>query len=166
MTRTKIAVGLGAAFTAGLVVAQLGVASAGHENTVLRASLDGRSEVADDASNRRIVGDPDGRGEIYVFGIDGDDQTLCYVLTVDGIAGATGAHIHEAAAGENGPVVVNLAPPADGNAADCLTEGEAGKFVDGQTVADILANPQDYYVNVHNGEYPGGALRGQLAPQG
>ena len=34
-----------------------------------------------------------------------------------------------------------------------------------QTVTDILANPDGYYVNVHNAEYPGGAIRGQLAPQ-
>jgi hypothetical protein len=142
-----------------------GVAVAGHENTVLETTLDGRAEVATGAKSNKLVGDPNGRGEAYVFGIDGDATTLCYVLTVDKIAGAVAAHIHEGAAGTNGPVVVNLAAPADGNAADCLTEGEAGKFVGDQTVADILANPSDYYVNVHNSEFPGGAVRGQLAPQ-
>ena len=149
---------------AGLAV-QAGVAAAGHANTVLEANLDGRSEVATGTKNNRNVGDPNGRGEAYVFGIDGDPTTLCYVLTVDKIAAATFAHIHEGPAGANGPVVVNLAAPADGNAADCLTEGEPGKFVGDQTVADILANPEDYYVNVHNAEYPGGAIRGQLAAE-
>ncbi len=153
------------AVAAGGVFALTGVASAGHTNPVLEATLDGRSEVANGATDRRLVGDPNGRGEAYVFGIDGDATTLCYVLTVSKLSGATAAHIHEGAAGENGPVVVTLAPPADGNAADCLTEGEPGKFVGGQTVAEILENPQDYYVNVHNPEYPGGAVRGQLAPQ-
>lgn len=137
-------------------------ALAGHTNTILQATLDGRSEVASGATNKRIVGDPDGRGEVYVFGIDGDPTTLCYVLLVDRIAPATAAHIHEAPEGQNGPVVVNLAAPADGDAADCLTEGEPGKFPTGATVAEILATPADYYVNVHNAEYPGGALRGQL----
>ncbi|MBD8869569.1 CHRD domain-containing protein [Nocardioides donggukensis] len=137
-------------------------ANAGHTNSVLEADLNGRAEVGPD---KRIAGDPNGRGEAYVFGIDNDPNTLCYVLTVDKIGTAVAAHIHEGPAGSNGPVVVNLAAPADGNAADCLTEGEEGKFVGDQTVAEILANPADYYVNVHNAEYPGGAVRGQLAPQ-
>lgn len=139
-------------------------AFAGHTNTVLNADLDGRSEVG---TSNAIAGDPNGRGEVYVFGIDGDPTTLCYVLPVDKIDTATAAHIHEGAAGTNGPVVANLAAPFDGDAADCLTEGETGpgttpKFPTGEKVADILANPDDYYVNVHNAMYPGGAIRGQL----
>ena len=163
--RTKTIVGATTALVATGVLTMAGIASAGHSNTLLEASLDGRAEVAKGATSNRLVGDPNGRGEAYVFGIDGDPTTLCYVLTVDKIGTATAAHIHEGAAGKNGPVVANLAAPADGNAADCLTEGEAGKFVGDTTVAEILANPQDYYVNVHNAEYPGGAVRGQLAPQ-
>jgi hypothetical protein len=144
------------------VALPLAPATAGHLNTVLNADLDGRTEVATDAGSKRVVGDPDGTGDAYVFGIDGDPNTLCYVLTVDGIGTATAAHIHRGAAGTNGPVVVNLAAPGDGDAADCLTEGEEGKFVAGQTVAEILANPGGFYVNVHTAAYPGGAVRGQL----
>lgn len=160
-------VGVGAGFAAGALFGPLGQADAGHANALLTADLDGRTEVATDATNNRVVGDPDGRGEVYVFGIDGDPATLCYVLTVDGIETAAAAHIHEAAAGANGPVVANLAAPGDGNAADCLTEGEAGKFPGNPTgiVAEILAHPADYYVNVHNATYPGGALRGQLVAE-
>jgi hypothetical protein len=141
------------------------LATAGHTNALLEASLRGRNEVAMDGS-RALAGDPNGRGYASVSGIDGDPTTLCYTLTVDKIEPATMAHIHKGAAGTNGPVVVNLAAPGDGDAADCLTEGEAGKFVGDQTVADILEHPEDYYVNVHNAEYPGGAIRGQLSSNG
>ena len=165
---------VGIAVTAGLAGAALlspiGGAIAGHTNTVLTADLDGRAEIDAAAANRSIAGDPNGRGEVYVFGIDGDPKTLCYVLTVDKIDPATAAHIHEGAKGSNGPVVVSLARPTDGNSADCLTEGEmlasGPAFAPGTTVAEILADPAAYYVNVHNAEYPGGAIRGQLHGQG
>ena len=140
-----------------------GVALAGHENTVLESKLTGNKEVTE--SGRTGVGDPNGRGRVKVFGIDGDDKTLCYVLTVNRIKPATAAHIHEGRPGENGPVVANLAAPADGDAADCLTEGEEGKFVDGQTVREILNHPRRYYVNVHNEPFPNGAVRGNLSVQ-
>lgn len=140
-------------------------ASAGHTNTVLEASLSGRAEVG---TSSAIAGDPNGRGQLHVFGVDGDPTTLCYVLTVSKIGPATAAHLHQGAAGQNGPVVVNLARPTDGDAADCLTEGEilpsgAPAFPTGETVAEILADPSAYYGNVHNEEYPGGAIRGQLS---
>lgn len=168
LTRKKIAMLLGVAT---VMAAQSAVA--GHTNVVLEAELDGRQEVATDATNRRIVGDPNGKGEAYVFGIDGDEFTLCYVLTVEKIqlvpvGEGIAAHIHRGAAGENGPVVAVLAGPEDGNAADCLTEGEPGKFPTGEIgiVQDILSNPGNYYVNVHNPKFPGGAIRGQLEYEG
>lgn len=143
-------------------------ASAGHTNPVIQAHLDGRQEVGPGGS-QRLVGDANGRGNAYVFGVDGDPATLCYVLEVSKVAevelapgGPRMAHIHRGGAGTNGPVEVNLAWPQGGQAADCLTEGEAGKGLDPGEVQRILSNPSDFYVNVHNGEFPGGAVRGQL----
>ncbi len=162
--RAVIALAIPAAGVLGLAT----MVGAGHENIVLEAELDGRNEVGDDAMSRANVGDRNGNGEAYVFGIDGDPTTLCYVLTVDDIGEAAAAHIHEGAEGTNDPVVVNLAAPGDGNAADCLTEGEMVgpdqdvPAFDGTTVAEVLATPEDYYVNVHTEQYPDGAIRGQL----
>ena len=169
-SRLITVVATGAGLAAGALLSPIGGALAGHTNTLLTAQLDGRQEVQTGAKDRRIVGDPNGRGEAYVFGVDGDPKTLCYVLTASRIAfvePGMAAHVHKGAAGENGPVVVNLARPFDGDAADCLTEGEmlpnnVAAFPTGETVADILANPSGYYVNVHNPDYPGGAIRGQL----
>jgi hypothetical protein len=166
MSRTTNRLGLVAATGAGMALAftlSLSTAQAGHLNTVLEADLSGRAEVAT-GGNNRIVGDPNGRGEAYVFGIDGDPTTLCYVLTADRIGtDLVGAHIHEAAKGANGPVVAVLASPVGGDAADCLTEGEAGKGMAPGIVQEILAHPDEYYVNVHTQQYPGGAIRGQLS---
>lgn len=149
------------------------LANAGHLNEVLETELDGRSEVANGATNKRIVGDPNAKGEAYVFGIDNDPYTLCYLivdiekLAETDLAPGNGraAHIHEGSRDENGPVVAVLAWPQDGQAADCLTEGtEPEKFPTGETgiVQRILENPEDFYINVHNSEFPAGAIRGQL----
>lgn len=146
-------------------------ALAGHTNELLEATLDGREEVGEDPTTR-LAGDPDGKGEAYVSGIDGDPTTLCYVLTVEKIGlvpvgEGMAAHIHEGLRDSNGPVVAALAGPEDGNAADCLTEGETGKFPTGEAgiVQRILNNPEQFYINVHNPEFPDGAIRGQLANQ-
>jgi hypothetical protein len=166
------------ALAAGLLgLMATGSATAGHLNVVAEAELDGRAEVRGDATNSAITGDPNGSGEAYVFGIDGDPITLCYLLVdIDKITGlelnpgnGRAAHIHEGPAGSNGPVVANLAWPQDGQAADCLTEGEGAgtagvKFPTGETgiVQRILKNPGNFYVNIHNNDFPGGAIRGQL----
>lgn len=155
-------------------------AFAGHLNVVLEADLSGRQEVGPGPDNR-IAGDPNGRGEAYVFGIDGSTTTFCYVLQVQGIgeldqAPGNGrmAHIHRGAPGENGPVVVSLAWPQDGASADCISESRilpsgapafARDPATGQPLAtalEILTEPGEYYVNVHNAAYPSGVVRGQL----
>ena len=137
-------------------------AQAGHTNHVLDAKLNGANMVGS-------MGDSDGKGYAHVFGIDGDPTTLCYVVQVHNIQTVPvkegmAAHIHEAGQGMNGQPVAVLAGPEDGDAADCLTEGEKGKFPTGETgiVQRILNNPSDFYINVHNPEFPKGAIRGQL----
>jgi hypothetical protein len=80
---------------------------------------------------------------------------LCYSLTVRNIAPASGAHIHEAEEGAAGPIRVHLTPPTNGSSSACLNIGR-------ELALEILRNPSDYYVNVHNSAHPAGAVRGQL----
>ena len=151
-------------------------AHAGHLNIVLETQLDGREQVSTGATNSANVGDPNGRGEAYVFGIDNNPTTLCYLIVdvkkIDELKMAPGngraAHIHEGARGSNGPVVANLAWPQDGQASDCLFEGQPGKFPTNEAgiVQRILNNPSQFYINVHNSVYPAGAIRGQLSANG
>jgi hypothetical protein len=101
-------------------------------------------------------GDPDGSGTAALR-LNPGQQEVCFELTVSGIAPATAAHIHVGPAGVAGPVVVPLAPPTSGTSSGCVTG------VDPELIKAIIQNPQAYYVNVHNAEFPAGALRGQLS---
>jgi hypothetical protein len=82
---------------------------------------------------------------------------LCYKVAASNLSGPAAAmHIHKAAAGASGPVVVPLATPgADGKAGGCAAVARS-------LVAQILGAPASFYLNVHTGEFPGGAIRGQL----
>ena len=98
--------------------------------------------------------DPDGFG-IAIVRVNPSTGQICYLLAVARIAPATLAHIHRGPRGVNGPVVVPLEAPTSGFAADCTTAAPA-------LAADIAGRPNQYYVNVHNANFPGGAVRGQL----
>ena len=65
------------------------------------------------------------------------------------------AHIHKAAVGAAGPVVVPLTAPASGKAEDCAP-------VAAELLGAILATPAGYHVNVHTAAFPRGAMRDQL----
>jgi hypothetical protein len=101
-------------------------------------------------------GDPDGTGTASVTVNPGLNQ-VCWEIAVQNITlPATAAHIHIAPVGVPGPVVVPLsAPDASGTSSGCTT-------VDRMLAVAIVANPAAYYVNVHNADFPSGAVRGQL----
>lgn len=155
-TRSRLALTLaGIGVAAGLVLAATGIAGAAHGGALTSGTFSGHAEVAADATNQRVVGDPNGRGEAYVFSTGGG--VVCYVVEVEKIDPATAAHIHEAPVGQNGPVIVTLSPPTNGTSAGCIDTG------DENLAADItLREPSEYYVNVHNETFPSGAVRAQL----
>jgi len=99
-------------------------------------------------------GDPDGSG-IAFFTLNQGQSTICFELSVENIATATAAHIHRAPAGSPGPVVVTLTAPASGTSSGCVS-------ADSELIKEIRQSPAEFYVNVHNSEFTGGAVRGQL----
>jgi len=100
-------------------------------------------------------GDADGEGAASVT-VNPDTGQVCVDLRVDKISPAQMAHIHRGAAGVAGPVVVPL-PAPNPTSSQCVT-------ADVNLAAEIVANPANFYVNVHTADFPNGAVRGQLGP--
>ena len=105
-------------------------------------------------------GDPDGMGTATVT-LDTNSGQASFTINVSNITlPAAAAHIHEGERGVAGGVVVPLtAPDANGAAS-----GSAA--VDAALMQRMMNNPAGFYVNVHTTDFPGGAVRGQLAAAG
>jgi hypothetical protein len=114
----------------------------------LTTSLTGPAEIPG-------PGDTDGAGTASLT-LDPGQGQICYELTVSNIAAPTAAHIHTGAKNVAGPVLVMLKAPTEGSVKDCVA-------LDKEKILDIVKNPANYYVNVHNADFPNGAIRGQLA---
>jgi hypothetical protein len=92
-----------------------------------------------------------GAGTIIV----GADKSVSGSVSTTGVAG-TAAHIHEAAIGKNGPVIIPLTKNGD-----TYTVPAGAKLTDAQFASFQAGN---LYVNVHTAANPGGEVRGQLKP--
>ncbi|HTL06288.1 MAG TPA: CHRD domain-containing protein [Gemmatimonadales bacterium] len=118
-----------------------------------------------------------------IFHLSPDGTTMSYRLLVADISNVVASHIHLAAAGVNGPIVVFLfgnAPPGGGPVNGVLAEGSftAADFINalaGHPMSDLVAALQSggAYVNVHTndgvgasntgpGDFPGGEIRDQV----
>jgi hypothetical protein len=153
----RVKLGFGAVVAA---VALAAPASADNGGRPLSTSLSGAEECT--AAGVCGVGDPDGTGTAELR-INPGQEEVCFTIAVADI-GAAGtnvrAHIHAAAAGSNGPIVVPLAEPAGPLPESGVLEG--CQTADRALLLDIFLNPEQYYVNVHTPVFPAGAIRGQL----
>jgi len=128
-----------------LVTMALSAAGSVSAQTV-QLSLSGAQEVPP------VVTSASGTGSITI----GPDQSVSGSVTTTGVDG-TMAHIHLAAAGQNGPVIVPMNKTAEGvwtiPAGAKLNDAQFQSFKDG-----------NLYVNVHSAAFRGGEIRGQLKP--
>lgn len=121
--------------------------SAAGETVTFTVELTGDAEVPG-------PGDEDGAGSGHVY-LEPEGR-ICYdFIGIDGIETATAAHIHEGAAGVAGGVVLPLEAPAEGSLDACIDD-------QAELAGRIQADPSGFYVNVHNADFPNGAIRGQL----
>ena len=127
----------------------LAVSPASADNGYLYATLTGAAE-------RPGPGDPDAIGRVVITINDAANQICAAVQFTGATLPATGMHIHLAPPTAPGPVVVPFTAPTTNQSYECKTvENEA-------LLDNIAANPGQYYFNVHNQEFPGGFIRGQL----
>ncbi len=122
----------------------LGALSAGAASAAdVKVTLSGANEVPPVSTSAS------GSGTITI----GDDGAVAGSVSTTGVAG-TAAHIHEGAAGKNGPVIVPLVKDGDTYKVPTgakLSEAQMATFKAG-----------GLYVNVHSAANPGGEVRAQL----
>lgn len=123
------------------------VAAANDGARPLSTKLTGAAEVPG-------PGDPDGHG-VAALQLRPSRGEVCYTLNVKRISPATAAHVHLGSASVAGPVVIGLSVPTDGSTRACTSASP-------DLLTAIAEDPENYYVNVHNAQFPAGAVRGQL----
>lgn len=140
------------AFAAAAALAMAGPLPAGAATgqTVLSTTLTG-SEIPGG-------GDVDGSGRADL--VIGPGNRVCFRLVVRNIGPIVAVHVHE---GPRGQIGVHHAADLDG---PVVTLADGTQVMRGcstsPNAAAIVANPSNYYVNVHNRPFLGGGVRGQL----
>ncbi|HEU4429712.1 MAG TPA: CHRD domain-containing protein [Myxococcota bacterium] len=109
--------------------------------------LTGEQEV--DAMGNPGQGDPDGFG-VATLTIDDVALTISWVIQVANLDTVVAAHIHPGAVGVNGAPAVDFSGQLTGSG---LMDPD---------LAAVVADPSQWYVNVHTEAFPPGAIRGQM----
>ena|SRR5919108_1581124 len=106
-------------------------------------------------------GDPDASGAVMLT-LNQGLETVCFEVSWANIDGTVFAgHIHVGSATVAGPVVVTL---FTGSFSGTASVSGCVENVDPELIKAIRQDPAAYYVNVHSiPNFPGGAIRGQLA---
>ena len=141
-TLTRIRRSMLPALAAGAAFALLAPAGAQE----MKLTLKGSDEVP------AVTTSAAGSGTITV----GSDKSVSGSVTTTGVAG-TMAHIHEGAAGANGPVII----PLTKEGSDKWVVPSGSKLTDAQYESFKAGK---LYVNVHSAAPPGGEVRAQLKP--
>ena len=106
-----------------------------------------------------------GRGTAVIT-VHSDTNTIDFNVSLTGFPNGTAiraAHIHPGPAGQNGNVLVSTGLSdvrTLDNGSGTLSFNGVGTSA--ENITNILANPQNFYFNIHSSTNPGGVARGQL----
>jgi hypothetical protein len=137
-------------------------ATAGATTRTWNVSMDGAQQCAS-----HLPCDPDGSGTASITANSAQNQ-VCGTFTWSNVSGPVGfAHIHEARPGqpENIGFTINIFGPSTNPAG--FPSGSSGCTIVPNAVIDEMGeHPSFFMATIHNTEYPGGPIRGQLEPPG
>jgi len=155
LRRRAVRAGIAAAvLAAGLVAAT----SAGATTYSWTAAMDGAQQCAS-----HLPCDPDGSGTAAITA-DTAANRVCGTFTWANVAAPVGfGHIHEGAYGqpENIGFTINLFGPPTSTAG--FPSGTSGcAIVPGTVITEMARWPGQFLATIHNTQYAGGAIRGQL----
>ena len=162
-----VAVGLGSALGVGIATATAGGGREPQAVAAPAAAKDlgqkfGTGEVGTFSGSVEVpAGDPDASGTALIR-LNVAEGLVCFKLVVRGADPLTAAHIHQAPAGQPGPVVVPLTTPAASGSDTSVQQSKGCVSADPALISTIKANPSQFYVNVHNKAFPAGVVRAQL----
>ncbi len=131
----------------------LGSASFGAQGTFI-VQMTGPQEVPG-------PGDPDGTGS-GTISLNDVSGVISWNFTYANIDPPTLMHIHTGASGVQGGILINLGVTTTGGLGTLINSTTHGNLAQ---VTSVLNNPLGFYVNIHNGPFGGGAIRGQIGSQ-
>ena len=113
-----------------------------------------------DGGNETQAADGNGQGVASVMlGLSGQ---ICFSILTRAIAAPNAAHIHRGKPGVAGPIVIPLTTPTAAGVPQTFASAGCLSGQDTDVLRQIRNSPQNFYINVHNGPFPDGAVRGQL----
>lgn len=153
MRNSKLVVALLALAAVAITVPGLSTAGGGGA-TQLSAKLKGDKEVPG-------PGDPNGKGEVFIA-VKASKGKVCFQIEFSKIQDPIASHIHKGDKDVAGPIKVLLFQDSDGlpgpTAEGCVKNQKEN------LLERIEDKPKKFYVNLHNPDFPDGAIRGQLKP--
>ncbi len=154
------------------LIGLLGVATTPSRAAMLTWSISANGAKEVTAAGTPNQGDPDGTavGFIILNNGTGSGNTGSATININlsnldvGTIDLTGNHIHQAPSTTTGAIVLDFGDPDTIRSGNTLSGTITG--LSATTITSIFNSPTGFYYNIHNAQFPGGAVRDQLPEPG